>query len=126
MKTSHWIFIILSVILFSCKKYSARKLAGHYDGTARVYDEKPLEPVIDYTVPAEFVVTRHKHYIDVLNQVIHEDSLEDGYYEYVNPLGTWGINFVEVKDDSMILRIYETHKFGYIKFTEYRGLKRKE
>jgi hypothetical protein len=122
-----WRFLIFGlIVLSSCKEITARKLAGSYTGTVRTYDQKPNEPIIDYTVPTEFVVTKHKKTIDVLNEILHEDSLSDGYYSRLNDTGDGGVNSVQVKDDSMIVIIYEKYKFGFIRFKEYRGLKEKK
>lgn len=111
--------------MISCKKYSARKLEGHYYGTIRQYIQQPGEPLQDETTPGGFVVTRDKHTITVLGNTVHEDSLQDGYYSFINPSGAGGTNFIEIKEDSMIARAYDTYKFGYIRFTEVRGTKEK-
>lgn len=115
--------IIAFFVLSSCQEITARKLAGHYDGTLRTYDQQPGETPVESTKPIEFVVTKHKHSVDVLNEVIPEDSLADGYYERANENGNGGINSVRVKDDSMIVILFEKDKFGYIRFNEYRGIK---
>jgi len=122
MKKIYYFLLISTIfIALGCKKYTARKLQGFYSGEVLYFDKKPLEPISELMSDTTIEVQRDGKELVFLNLVIHNDSIEsNGYFEFINPSGAGGVNFVLFKNDSLICRIYEKYKFGFEQFIEYR------
>lgn len=119
--------LLLSAITFcllvGCKKITAKKLSGIYIGTVREYNETPYTAPTDNIELGSFVVSRDGKTVNACGVSIHQDSLLDGFYSYPNPSGQGGIRSIQIKEDSVIVFNYSKYKFGYVQFSEYRGIK---
>ena len=124
-----WRLIIFALGLFAfcaflnCKRVTAKKLSGTYFGTVREYNAIPYSLPTDNIQAGSFVISKDGKMVNSCGVSIHEDSLADGFYNYSNPTGQGGFNSIQVRQDCVIVINYSKHKFGYIQFSEYRGIK---
>jgi hypothetical protein len=116
------VIAFLAGCFYSCKKITARKVEGTYKGFIRNYHVEPGVN-IDDTTYTKFPVERNKRYIEIGSFSVHEDSLQDGEYSEETSYGAGSLNYIEVKDDSIVVYLVYLYQFGYVHFTEYRGVK---
>jgi hypothetical protein len=85
-KISYLLFFLMIILIVSCKKYTARKIAGIYEGYIYNCHSQSASPSFYKadTIFGEFSITRDGKYVRILGEKIFQDSLADGEYIYTN------------------------------------------
>lgn len=116
--------IIVSVLLFSCRKDNIRYgYEGYFDCSIHSYYKAQDSVIIVQTYGGLLHISVANGYATFEGQTVEVEDLNDGYAEWPNPNGTWGMSHIEFIGDSVSARIYNHDKFGYVQYKDFDGVK---